>query len=162
MEPPTEVGGRERVSSVSPLVTIGGLQWSRRPKSAEGGVSPIRGVNHLVGFNGAADRSRRKVEERERDHERRERASMEPPTEVGGRVADRLGLVGDAHALQWSRRPKSAEGLGERWRGPRGCSASMEPPTEVGGRPSLQRLGSVLRSMLQWSRRPKSAEGRSS
>ncbi len=85
---------------------------------------------------------------------------MEPPTEVGGRLnfspianmltycfngaADRsrrkevgkaLRLIERGWALQWSRRPKSAEGA---------KNAS-----------TCERLSVVL----QWSRRPKSAEG---
>ncbi len=132
MEPPTEVGGRVRSS----------LRRRRAPTR----------------FNGAADRSRRKAGPRVRVRHQRE-ASMEPPTEVGGR--SRTEMACDAHQalLQWSRRPKSAEGMTAPPIAPPMPIASMEPPTEVGGRLD-HATGRVTNAQaLQWSRRPKSAEG---
>ena len=87
MEPPTEVGGRSQ---------------SRR--SSRTGLPPR--------FNGAADRSRRKVRRVDPLVLLIAPASMEPPTEVGGRSLGRFSLFRDAVWLQWSRRPKSAEGPG--------------------------------------------------
>ncbi len=133
MEPPTEVGGRLKRTAADDAWRLE-LQWSRRPKSAEGSARALpHDVHKLASMEPPTEVGGRSAATGVLM--RRLAASMEPPTEVGGRGERRADVLGCAAVLQWSRRPKSAEGRdARRPRCARHHRASMEPPTEVGGR----------------------------
>ena len=107
------------------------LQWGRRLSSAEITMAWETRPEWLS-FNGAADFHRRKCGQ---GHVQGQcgRASMGPPTFIGGNIE----VAGTGHAnlglLQWGRRLSSAEISYLIANGAEGLAASMGPPTFIGG-----------------------------
>ncbi len=178
MGPPSEDGGNWPVDARG--TRAGGLQWGRRPRTAEITWRGQRARKRGDCFNGAAVRGRRKspgladvVGSLKRlQWGRRPRtaeiapwlavepawqlASMGPPSENGGNTASRLPLIREALA---SMGPPSEDGgnpVSARWLrfAP---TASMGPPSEDGGN-TMKPVNRPKLSLLQWGRRPRTAE----
>jgi hypothetical protein len=168
MGPPSEDGGNAATRALSGFGNgAAGLQWGRRPKTAEMRIRMPPARCAWQGFNGAAVRRRRKSwPEPVNSGPSAGRASMGPPSEDGGnrsfsapRLADRRKPTGFNGAAVRRRRKSSAK-LG---------SPSIRAPTELqwGRRPktaeisdqSTQGLVAATEcAQLQWGRRPKTAE----